>query len=401
MSLQYVNAVIANFRLTDLLGAGGMGEVYRGVHVQTGQVVALKVFSANAIEARELARFYHEARVHKALRHPNIVELHELVTFEGRPCLVMEYVDGESLADRIRRGGRLRPDEALRFFRDLAGALAHVHALGIVHRDIKPANVRITRQGMVKLLDFGIAQSEHMDGLTKTGHIVGTPHYLSPEQLFAERITPASDIWALGTLLYEMATGCVPFDGDTSAQLFARIDTAAYMPPSRVAGAALEDRPMLRRIDTLVKSCLVRDPTRRVASAAILADRANAALASMAVTDKPHPPAAALDALARSWPWLAGAAAIAFVAVVWWSLVPRPGPTGEPAVVHIDVVEGQAEVFVNGRNIGLTPVDYHDVVGQEIVIDLRQQHYETARVLFTMTSNGNINDSMHVSGRTP
>src|SRR6476660_2798798 len=153
MGAERLNTLVGDYRLTDSLGAGGMGEVYRGLHLRTGQPVAVKILSAKGIEARDLARFYHEARVQSALAHPNIVRLHELVTVEGRPCLVMEYVDGDSLANLILRSGRLLPEQALRFLRDIAGAIAHVHAQGVIHRDIKPSNIRVTSQGAVKLLD--------------------------------------------------------------------------------------------------------------------------------------------------------------------------------------------------------------------------------------------------------
>ena len=255
------DAIVGRYRLADFLGAGGMGEVYRATHLSTGQVVAIKILTTAEIEARWLARVYHEARVQQGLNHPNIVKLLELIDLQGRPCLVMEYIGGESLAERLERQGRLPAREALRLLQAIAWAVAYVHAQGIVHRDLKPANVRVTPDGQIKLLDFGISKSRHAEGLTQTGNVIGTPRYLSPEQILGDTVTTATDVWALGVLLHEMVTGQPPFAGGSEALLWARIDRVSYATPSSILTPPPEDAALMRQIDRLVASCLTRDPS--------------------------------------------------------------------------------------------------------------------------------------------
>lgn len=434
------DALIGQYRLLGLIGSGGMGEVYRALDSRTGQVVAIKVFSATAIEARWLARFYHEARVQGSLDHPHIVRLHELVTYEGRPCLVMDYVDGESLGERLTTNGRLEPAEALRIFAELAGAVAHVHARGYVHRDLKPANVRLTRRGVVKLLDFGIARSEAVHGLTKTGSVVGTPRYLSPEQMLGETATSAADIWALGVLLYELATGRVPFVGTTTAELWARIDSARYTPPSRLAettGASEE----WRQIDVIVRTCLVRDPAKRTTTAAQLAEMAGAGLRGPTPRTGPPVPRptspsgpgvltsirdaagsfvrSGADALGgtriqgvgtfleRAWLPLVIAALLLAAGVALLPGGPSPGPAPGPggddrrAVHRFDVTSGRGEVFVNGQHLGTTPVDYVGQTGETISIEIRQPGFAPVNERISITTGGTTTFTMRPLGRTP
>ncbi len=408
MGLDRLNSVVGGYRLTEFLGAGGMGEVFRGVHEHSRRIVAVKILSA--MSARDLARFYHEARVMSALEHPSIVRLHELVTVDSRPCLVMEYVDGESLADRITRFGRLSVHEAVRFLQALAEAVAHIHGQGIVHRDIKPHNVRVTPRGDVKLLDFGIATSSHLHGLTSTGNVIGTPRYLSPEQRRNEPVTPATDVWALGVLFYEMTTGRPPFDGTTTAELLARMESGKYPLVSRMIQEG--STVMLRGVDTLVKDCLVRDPRKRLASAGALAERARALIVTTTDTPPSNSPSTAARSLAkianvpsittaitstatlleRRWQWLAGAAAAVMLGIAAM-LLRGPGEIvhgPDYAVHHIEVTgtAGRAEVFVDGRSIGRTPADVEGRIGQTIVVELRQDGYEPVKEQISLTSNG-------------
>jgi len=457
--LARIDARVGSYRLADLLGAGGMGEVYRAIHVVTGRVVAIKVFSAHAIEAHSLARFYHEARVQHSLTHPNIVRLHEIIDLQGRPCLVMEYVDGESLAERIRREGRLPSREALRILQAISGAVAHVHADDIVHRDLKPANIRITRQGIVKLLDFGIAKSRHVQGLTQTGKVIGTPRYLAPEQMLGERITRATDVWALGVLLYEMTTGRPPFSGDSPSELWAQIDTGTYAAPSSVLRAASDnDTTRIARIDRLVADCLARDPARRPSAERLAAAAAEALTGHSGVSQPraaatqaagrdatwnaaishfvhaaraahqalrnivsravrfeqkllsdPRTRAAArrlLDWLERRWLPITSAAAGALVLmiVLIGSGSSEPPardfeiPPTERGVHRIDVVSGRAKVLVNGRPLGETPIDYVGRLGDTVAIELRQAGFETLREQVQITTTGTSTFNMRRPG---
>jgi eukaryotic-like serine/threonine-protein kinase len=429
------DAIVGRYRLADFLGAGGMGEVYRATHLSTGQVVAIKILSAIEIEARWLARFYHEARVQQGLNHPNIVRLHELVDLHGRPCLVMEYVGGESLAERLTRLRRLAPREALRVLQAIAWAVAYVHAQHIVHRDLKPGNVRITPDGQIKLLDFGISKSPHAEGLTQTGSVIGTPRYLSPEQLLGERVSGAADVWALGVLLHEMVTGSTPFSGSTDAMLWSRIDGAVYTPPSAAITPAPGDAEVMRAVDRLVAMCLARDAAKRPSAAALASAAGEALIPSVPptpVTPRTAPAAwaspAATDVqgwLERHWLLISAVSAAVlmlmlavFVAFQGHRIVPdgdgggggtgrRATPAGgghaanDTGVHHIDVVSGRAMVLVNGRPIGETPVDYTGPVGETVSVELQQVGFEPLREQIQMTTTGTSTFMMRRPGERP
>src|SRR5919107_270520 len=154
-----LNSMVGEYRLIDFLGEGGMGEVYRGVHAKLGRVAAIKVLtSAARREQGFVERFFNEARIQESLHHPNIAALYDFCEVQGQPCIVMEYVDGDTLCDRVRPYGPLPPAEALRIFSAVVDAVAYVHAHGVIHRDIKSNNIKIGTSGQVKLLDFGIAK---------------------------------------------------------------------------------------------------------------------------------------------------------------------------------------------------------------------------------------------------
>jgi serine/threonine-protein kinase len=426
------DAIVGSYRLAGFLGAGGMGEVHRATHMSTGQVVAIKVLSAPEIDARWLARVYHEARVLQGLSHPNIVKLHELVTREGRPCLVLEYAVGESLADVLKRRGRLVPRDALRVLHALADAVAHVHTREIVHRDLKPANVRVTADGNIKLLDFGISKSAHAAGLTQTGNVIGTPRYLSPEQLLGHEITPATDVWALGVLFYEMITGATPFAGTTEAMLWSSIDAVDYEPPSRTLAGTV-DAATLRELDRIVASCLTRDPLRRPTAARLAATAATvfgtAQTPAPAKMEQPAAPAAwqaPSTAQVKSWlerHWLmvtAVSAAVVLLALALalsplFSGTVNPGGTrggsraraagqgaasADAGVHHIDITNGRATVLVNGKPAGETPVDYVGPIGETLKVELRQDGFVPLHFEVQITANGTSTQTMSRPGET-
>lgn len=240
--------VIGAYRLTEVLGHGGMGCVYRGEHLRLGRSAAVKVMHAWVAEdARYTSRLQLEATLVNALRHPNIVDVLDFVQSEGpvRVACVMELLEGPTLAELLTTR-RLRPDQALHAAHQLAEALAAVHAQGVVHRDVTPGNVLVVApldgdfrvSPCVKLLDFGVAKHLGADDsatLTRAGAVVGTPYYLSPEQARGEASSdPRVDLWAAGVVLYETLTGELPFRAHNFAALLATILRGHPLPPTRL-----------------------------------------------------------------------------------------------------------------------------------------------------------------------
>jgi serine/threonine-protein kinase len=212
---------VGSYEIREQLGSGGMGVVFRAVDRRLHRPVALKFLPESVGTDQQLRqRFFQEAKAAASLDHTNICTIYGIEQApDGRLFLVMPFYDGETLQGRIRRGTLPLP-EALDYARQIAGGLGHAHAAGIVHRDIKPANVAITRDGVVKILDFGIAKVADAS-LTRTGMVLGTLAYMSPEQAAGEKqVDQRTDLWALGVVLYEMLAGRRPFAQDTIAALF-------------------------------------------------------------------------------------------------------------------------------------------------------------------------------------
>ncbi|MFQ5859430.1 MAG: protein kinase [Anaerolineae bacterium] len=205
------------YRLLDKVGEGGMAEVWRARDTALGRIVALKVLRTQySSDPAFLARFRREAQAAANLTHPNIIDVFDIGEAGGRHYIVMEYVDGQDLRDLIRQQAPLSVDRALDLATQAAAAVAYAHRAGIVHRDVKPQNILVATNGHVKVTDFGIARAMSDVSVTETGVVLGTAHYLAPEQVAGDPATPASDVYALGVVLYEMLTGRTPFDADSS-----------------------------------------------------------------------------------------------------------------------------------------------------------------------------------------
>jgi eukaryotic-like serine/threonine-protein kinase len=208
------------YRLDAQIGAGGMSTVYRAFDTTLERRVAVKLMHREiASDSDQLERFRREARSVAQLSHPHIVGVIDAGEEDGRPYIVFEYVEGETLKDRIRRMGRLPIDEAIAYAIEIARALGAAHARGIVHRDIKPQNVLVDEEGSAKVTDFGIARSLDEEGLTADGRVLGTTDYVSPEQALGHDVDGQSDIYSLGVVLYEMLTGDVPFHGENQVSV--------------------------------------------------------------------------------------------------------------------------------------------------------------------------------------
>jgi serine/threonine-protein kinase len=236
------------YRLEARIGAGGMSTVYRALDETLQRQVAIKLMNREvASDSDQLERFRREARAVAQLSHPHVVGVIDAGEDEGRPYIVFEYVEGETLKERIRRMGRLPVAEAVAYAIEIARALGAAHARHIVHRDVKPQNVLIDEEGSAKVTDFGIARTLDEEGLTADGRVLGTTDYVSPEQALGQPVTGQSDLYSLGIVLYEMLTGEVPFKGESQVAVAmkhvreALPDVQAKRPEVSAALAAVVD----------------------------------------------------------------------------------------------------------------------------------------------------------------
>jgi serine/threonine protein kinase len=262
-------AILHGYRIGQLLGEGGMGSVHAAVHLASGTHVALKSMKPAAAANEDFRRrFRREARAAMAVRHPNVVAIHEVFEEEGLPFIAMEYLAGESLEQRLTKFGALPLRSAARILVRVTSAVGTAHAMGIVHRDLKPANVFLVGGGenpLVKVLDFGVAKLTAMDGiaaktaaLTRTGELMGSPFYMSPEQAFGKKaIDQRTDIWSLGIILYRMLSGVLPTRADGFGEVFLMVVHGELRPLRELVPGLPPD------VDRLVTSMLQKSPDDR------------------------------------------------------------------------------------------------------------------------------------------
>jgi serine/threonine-protein kinase len=273
----------SKYRIDAFISAGGMGSVYRAQHVMLGKTVAVKLIKSELVTSDEVvSRFQREARAASNLHHPNIVSVYDLgQTADGTLYIAMEFIDGPSLKDAISRNGPMAPAEAAAILRQVASALSTAHRKQIVHRDLKSHNLMLASgddgRTVVKLVDFGIAKTfDESTQLTAAGFMMGTPHYMSPEQAAGKPVDHRADLYSLGVILYEMLTGEVPFGDAALTSVLVRLATEVPPAPST-------RRPDLRvppALDAVAMRCLEKDPDKRFQSA----DEFAAAL-ELALTD--------------------------------------------------------------------------------------------------------------------
>lgn len=255
------------YLLLERIAVGGMGEVHLATDERLGRRVAVKVLAPVYADSPDFVeRFRREALTAAALSHPNIAQVYDYGVDGSNHFIVMEHVEGSDLARLLREHGRLTPADAVRVAEQVCAALAAAHRAGVVHRDIKPGNVMVRPDGTVKVTDFGIAQAKGLASLTETGTVMGTAAYVAPEQAQGRPSTPATDLYSLGVLLFQMLTGAVPFEGDTPVAVAMRhLDEPMPLPSSRVA-----DLPA--NLDEVVTRATAKNPAERYRDADAMAD---------------------------------------------------------------------------------------------------------------------------------
>ncbi|MDC0743742.1 serine/threonine-protein kinase [Polyangium mundeleinium] len=359
MSLSAGAIVGTNVRLLRPLKRGGMGSVWLAEHLTLRTQVAVKFMSERLAQDQEyVARFTREAMASAQIKSPNVVQVFDHgITPDSTPYIVMELLEGEDLRMRLSKIGTIGLDEAATIIVHVARALSKAHALGIVHRDMKPDNVFLCDQDgelFVKVLDFGIAkhatpESEGLDGMTGTGAMVGTPHYMSPEQILsARRVDHRADLWSVGVVLYRALTGQVPFQGETLGAVCIAIERGSFLPPS-------QRRPgLMPTLDAWFLRALARDPAQRYQSAKELADAFLSALAAGGYAPPASPFRMETTAAPRSAPtaqppgsmtplpgsgasssaaaWVSGATPPPMMGTGPSAATPPPGQLAEPAL---------------------------------------------------------------------
>jgi Tol biopolymer transport system component len=347
------------YEIVARLGAGGMGEVYRAKDTKLGREVAIKVLPPDvARDAERLGRFRREAQLLASLNHPNIAAIYGLDEADDKLFLVLELVEGEDLSTRLKRGP-IPIDEALELAKQIALALEEAHDKGIVHRDLKPANVKLTADGKVKVLDFGLAKAYSSDAssggsfdsgnsptmthaATMAGMILGTAAYMSPEQARAKNVDKRADIWAFGVVLHEMLTGEPLFHGETVSDTLAAVLTREFDPKALPAATPSAIRRLLRR-------CLERNPKNRlhdIADARIVVEEV-----LLGGAEEPGAtatsPARAPSRPAWLWPTVAAVVLLVGVAAGRWSA--RPGSDhGAPILTQFEIHAPEGAGFVRG-----------------------------------------------------
>ena len=390
------DTTLGSYRLISQIGAGGMGEVWKAEDTRLGRIVAIKILPpAIAADAEAIARLRREARTSAQLNHPNIATVHSFEEAGGRLFIVMEFVDGESLSTIFKRG--ISEAELCRIGRSVADALAEAHAKGVIHRDVKPENIIVAVGNRVKVLDFGIAKqlttsTSSADAptaplLTQQGMIIGTIHYMSPEQALGKPLDPRTDIFSLGIVLYEGATGTLPFRGETVTETMTQIIRDE---PRDVTVANPKVSPGLAAI---IQRCLRKNREQRFATATDLANALERQLGRA-----PTAPLTVREPAARksnaAWVW----AVISFVVVLglvgWYAkghrpMEPRLQPGTQPAEAGAPALSARehfqtGETALLNRNFPKAIEQYQLALDQKEQLDQRERELAHLGVAIAM-----------------
>jgi serine/threonine protein kinase len=348
------------YRLGERIAAGGMGAVYRAVDESLGRQVAVKVLRRElADDPTFLERFRREARAAAGLSHPGVAGVYDYGELGGQPFIVMELVEGETLAERLAAGGRLPWREAFAIGEQVAAALAAAHAHGLVHRDVKPANILLGRDGRAKVTDFGIAQAAQAVTLTRTGMVLGSANYVAPEQAKGGHVGPAADLYSLGCVLFEAVTGETPYRGGNAVAI-ATQHVSAAVPDPREHVQDLPPEAAALIVRALQKHPAGRFPSGTAMAAALAAARHEDGATRVLPLLEPVPSGGSAPRDRRTRPAAVGALVVVALLLLAWPLLPDESPTG--SVAERDARTGTPG---GGSSAGRAVVEVPAVVGLE------------------------------------
>ncbi|MBI2895174.1 MAG: serine/threonine protein kinase [Deltaproteobacteria bacterium] len=402
-------ARIGNCQVLAEIGSGGMAVVYKALQEPLNRIVAIKALKSSiAIDSQFAQRFEREALFLASMQHENILHVHDFLKQGGTMFIVMEFVEGIDLYDLLERTPRLPVDVAGIIAMNIARALDYAHFRGIIHRDIKPANIMLSKKGEVKLMDFGIARDDSLQDLTQTGTGLGTPSYMSPEQILGDKLDYRTDIFSLGIVLYQMVTGRKPFVEDAQRSVMQKIRLDRYTSPRKV------NPTVPRALERIMARCMEKLPSNRYPSAQALmgdleeflksrvlanynarmvtflkdegvieGESAAEILGRSGVTERPGVgQGSVLRAIARVDATVLGLVLI--VGLMVQLVAPGPGGAAQkaaaPAAVGTAylrvVVDPWAEVWVDGRLVETTPIDRRlEVPAGVRFLELRNPYY--------------------------
>ena len=324
------------YQILDEIGKGGMGVVYKTLDKEINEDIAIKILKSEISQDNAIIeRFRNELKIARRISHKNVCRMYDLNKEEGTYYITMEYVPGEDLKDVIRREDKLSPEKAINIAKQLCEGLVEAHRLGVVHRDLKPQNIMIDAEGEAKIMDFGIARSVETPGVTRTGIIIGTPDYISPEQAEGEEADQRSDIYSLGVVLFEMVTGQVPFKGDTALSVALKHKSQLPLDPRKLNPEVSDD------LSRLILICMEKDRERRYQTAMDLLIDLRNIQEGLPLGTKIRPRRRSLLAsMIRKKLFIPAVAILVVSAIVLVLFLPR-GPSLDPNRVVVAVFENQ------------------------------------------------------------
>lgn len=371
-----LHSEIAGYFISEQIGSGGMGDVYKGYHQVLGRTAAIKVLHQKEMAAR----FRNEAFIQAGIQHPNIVRLYDSILNTNAPCIIMEYVEGISLNDYLHRKGRISPTETGNIITQVAGALDYLHQKDILHRDIKPANFKIQPDGVVKMLDFGIAKHKYSPKFTQQGFMVGTTEYMAPE-MFEQQVEKKSDVWSLAVMMYEMLTGHLPFEANNPLALRNQILKAKFTDPQIL----VPDIPQ-NQLEVIERS-LVVNPSNRISSQQVVK------LLNKEARELDFSASAMFDQLKQSLlslsnKFLYGILAIIFVLLMAILIIQKSGdnPTSDKNIDPLKQVEPKESILINVPSVENAVIVLPDGTQQPIPYTLTGK--EGDQIEFTIKADG-------------